>query len=131
MMRAGVMLCLGASALMNGHQLLRILAAPQPAPTASQRALSQWIDEQPRTPVFLSTVAAPLGALTRGSFHWIMCDDLGGQTRAYFNHLGVDYLITADSDRVCPFFTDVKESLEEIRSFGTADKQLTLWRLSH
>jgi len=131
MMRAVVILLLAASVSMNGYQLLRILAAPQPAPTASQRALSQWIDEQPRTPVFLSTVAAPLGALTRGSFHWIMCDDLGEQTREYFNHLGVDYLVTTDSDRVCPFFTDVKESLEEIRSFGTGDKQLTLWRVAH
>jgi hypothetical protein len=103
-MRRGVVtLLLAGSVMMNGYQVLRILVTPQ---------------------------AGPLGALTRGSFHWIMCDDPGAQTRACFEDLGVDYLVTKESNRACPFFTKAKDSLHGIGFFGAGEERLTLWRFT-
>ena len=127
MTRAIVLILLAGSVVMNGYQVARVMAARHAEPTEGQHALGKWIDDQPRVPLLLSAIAAPLGALTRGSFHWIACDDSGAQTRTYFKDLNVDYLVTLEPDRACPFFSEVKTSLHEVQSFGTADDRLTLW----
>jgi hypothetical protein len=78
-----------------------------------------------RDRVFRCGREADLAPLTRGR---IMCDDPGRQTRVYFDHLGVDYLVIADADRGCPFFTDAEGFLQGVRSFGEGNERLTLWR---
>jgi hypothetical protein len=57
-------------------------------------SLGRWIRSQPRSPLFLSTAATPLTAIAGGRFHWLMCDDPGSQTRAYFAVVGIEYLVT-------------------------------------
>jgi hypothetical protein len=127
-MRVVVVAVLLWSARANGRDIRRIVTTEHPAPTVSQQALAAWIDQQPRPPMFLSTIAAPLGAITRATYHWIRCDDPGSQTRKYFELFEIDYLVTTSRDRQCRFFTEVRNSFDEVRSFGEDGTSLTLWR---
>jgi hypothetical protein len=128
-MRASVILLLVVSAAMNGQRLRQLLAAPHPPPAPGLQALAQWIDERSRPPLLLSTAAAPLGALSRASVHWITCGDREAQIRTYFDHFGIEYLVTVDSEHDCPFFLDMQGALEEVRSFGEPGRRFTVWRL--
>ena len=127
-MRVAVILLATGSLLAESAFLYQAMRAPYDSPTEAQQALGRWIHSQPRSPLFLSTAAAPLTAITGGRFHWMMCDDPGSQTRAYFRVVGVDYLVTTTADISCPFFVDFRNSLVEVRTFGTGPQRLTLWR---
>src|SRR5262249_61078463 len=100
-MRVAVILLATGSLLAESAFLYQAMRAPYDSPTEAQQALGRWIHSQPRSPLFLSTAAPPLTAITGGRVHWMMCDDPGGQARGDFRRVGGEYLVATATDIRC------------------------------
>jgi hypothetical protein len=98
------------------------------APTIAQTELAKWIDQQDPSPVFLTNHAWTLGAVTRGRFHQVSCNEQTTQMLVYFHSLQITHLITNDSDLKCQFYNAFKDSLILVKEFGEEPHQLTVWR---
>ena len=117
-----VSLVTGASALRGEFQ------KDYPPPTASEYEFASWLAEQDPPPVFIATRPLEFGAITRGRFHEVVCEESTTQMETYFRLKLADHVITFD-DEHCPFFTGVRDALEEVRTFGTGPDKITVWRL--
>ena len=129
--RIGLALVLVISCAWIGVQFTREVQKREQyhGPTAAQRELSRWIDQQVPTPVFAATDGYVLAGLTRGLFHSVSCDENAAQMTTYFERVGVSYLITEKDTRECAYFTSVRDSLEQVQTFGAGTDEITVWRI--
>lgn len=116
------------SLVTSAGELKKKMRISYEGPTKAQQELAAWIAEQKVPPVFVTTRPWALGALTRGLFHGVKCNQPATQTILYFQYVNVNYLITHSFDDNCRFFTGVKQNLKPIREFGNGSDKIIVWR---
>jgi hypothetical protein len=125
--RVVVLSVVGLSMLTSFNWIRKELEVDYPAPTVAQKELATWIALQDPQPVFVATLPWDLAAITRGRFHQVECEESNEQMMIYFRQLKVDHVITHSFDADCPFFTNVKRHLIQVREFGQGSEQIVVW----
>jgi len=98
-------------------------------PTVAHRELRAWIEGQDPQPVFATVHGYALGALTRGLFHVVECDESSEQMQVYVDRVGVDHLVARGSERDCGFVRNLSDRIEQVVQFGEGKAELVVWRV--